>query len=155
MSVEIEFFTHAHAIREATLHKERLKSQNKCRVFVVVVYPDAGCMEKWKTCAKNLGIERLAFSNVCECHPHNTDLADLIMWEYLTKPTKIEPLKTEPNLINENQKQVSPILGKPQVERKSYIIYKAPLFPEPYNYEWLSREMWDNYLSPECQSAIK
>lgn len=116
----------------------------------VVVFPDAGEETKWKVEAAKTGLRNITFSKICEGHPHNTDIADLFINAWLTKPQKIEP-----NLINGNQKQVSPILEKPQVERKSYIIYKAPLFPEPYNYEWLSQEMWDNYLSPECQSAIK
>ena len=50
----------------------------------VIIYPDAGSQTKWKEASRQLQLNNVEFSDLCSGHPHNVDLADLLIYEYLS-----------------------------------------------------------------------
>ena len=101
----------------------------------VVVYPDSGSQKKWRDQAMASGLKNIVVSNKFTGHGHNTDIADLLIYEWKSKGGKIAPVnetrKTPPTLhatadIQQAEQQTAKILK----------IRKVPLFPEPYSYNW-------------------
>lgn len=119
-----------------SLVEEAKSILRKCKK--VVVFPDAGSKTKWEKQVKDMALDEdvnLEFSNKCEGHPHNTDLADLIIYEWMTKGEKITPLTETPK---EQPIQPTPTETTPAEQQTAKIvkIRKVPLFPEPYSYNW-------------------
>lgn len=112
-----------------------------CRA--VVVYPDAGTQKKWAEQATQTGLKNIVVSNKFTAHPHNTDIADLLIYEWQAKGGKIAPvMKTQ-----QSHRVVQP--AETNEKRNPEIkIRKTPFFPEPYNYEWLQPWMWEEILAP-------
>ena len=111
------------------------------RCGAVIIYPDAGSRKKWVNAAQSLKLNNVEFSDLCSGHPHNTDLADLIIYEYLA--THRQPRQQE---LSFNVKTTHP---KPA----PHIVYRCtPLFAEPcaYNFEAITDEEFDQILSPSA-----
>ncbi len=80
------------------------------RCAAVIIYPDAGCFQKWREDTEQLKIKNVVVSSLCEGHPSNTDIADLLIYDHLAGA----------------QQASTPIS-----EKKTYF-RKGTLFPEPY-----------------------
>ena len=99
----------------------------------VTIYPDAGSGQKWREEAKSLTLNNVEVSDLCAGHPHNVDLADLLIYEFLSthKQPQQQQLKfDEPTPAPIPTAEATTCAkSTPPAPR---IIYKTPLFPETY-----------------------
>lgn len=111
-----------------------IKAQKILRLCgAVIIYPDAGSLTKWKEAARQLQLNNVEFSDLCSGHPHNVDLADLLIYEYLS--THKQPQQQQLNF-----EEPKPVPSQPQpqpapvgTKRPTAKILRIPLFPEPYS----------------------
>ena len=68
------------------------KQLNKFKM--TIIYPDAGEYTEWSEKAKTFGLTNYIVSRICEGHSANTDIADIYVSEWLTKPTAPSSAKT-------------------------------------------------------------
>ncbi|MBO6031400.1 MAG: hypothetical protein J6Q22_08000 [Prevotella sp.] len=128
----------------------RLVSNVKQRLALckkVTVFPDVGAQGEWKKYAETINLHNLEVSYGFLNHPNNTDIADLLVYEWMNTRKPIVPVHISD--IKKSQPYKSDTLF--QEQRKQPIkIRKTNLFPEPYNYDWLEEQMWKEILSPEA-----
>lgn len=112
------------------------------RCGAVIIYPDAGSRQKWMDeASQTLRLPNVEFSELCSGHPHNTDLADLIIYEYLSQPLVSQ--------IGEKPESPAPITCR-----------RSSLLPAPADYSFARKdEELEAIFSPaavkEWQRKIK
>ncbi len=105
---------------------EKVKNMlQECKA--VVVYPDAGSEKDWSQKISTFGIRNIVLSRKFTNHPKNTDIADLLLYEWMEKGRKIKPYQQE--------KKAEVPVNTPTTAKVIHI-RKSNLFPEPYNYNW-------------------
>ena len=159
------------------IYKSRIQL---ARCKAVVVYPDAGSKNYWQEIARKSVLRNMIFSDMCAGHPHNTDLADLLIYDWLTYQKKIEPYQVEKESIQDVAQERPLVTAEPIPAQNTVQETKAmglatldSEFQEPkpkaicrrncslfdtfntYEYDWLTQELWDNYLSPEAILAYR
>ncbi len=117
-----------------------------CRA--VVVYPDAGSENKWTELSLQTGLRNITVSRKFSGHPKNTDIADLLIYEWLTKGGKFEPEKRNTSL----QQLPATAEVKPCESNSAKIINIRDNKPsdELSKYEWVENWMWDEIFSPDA-----
>lgn len=143
------------------------KAQNLLgRCGSVTIIPDAGSFAKWKQEARKLSLTNIEFSNICSGHSHNVDIADLLIYEYLSthrqpQQQELDFSKPAPSATPTAAPCPSPSPSTtagastpttPAVEPR--IRYSTILpFPSGDVFSSLSQVEFDSLLSPEAVAA--
>lgn len=100
----------------------------------ITIYPDAGAKKEWMEKAKKLQLNNIEFSDLCSGHPHNTDIADLLIYEYMaTRKKPVQQVLT-----------FTPKTEEPLKEPKKCRTIRVSLFPDEYDY----MRIYDNLQLP-------
>ncbi len=66
----------------------------KCNA--VILYPDAGVFDDWRTKAESLNVKNVAVSDFVENHPSNSDIGDLLIYQFLSGKQILPPSPPSP-----------------------------------------------------------
>ena len=100
------------------------------RCSAVIIYSDAGSQPQWKSYAQSLWLRNVEFSDITNGHPHNVDLADLLIYDYLTNHKR--PIQQSLDFDSPQPKTTA--MAEATTERKCRILDDEEFVPETYDY---------------------